>query len=711
MKKYFYILILLLAIESGLAQTKPKQSATEQSPTQSEMQELMKEAQSEMDKLSDEDKKAMEEMGIKVPSFNDVPDVSDQQLKEAYENEMRIVPVLDNERIASISKIPLSDAQLPAYLEKIHMQLGVKLGAGITAPSEKVYQWLKNEYKTATAVGNSGVGCWMMGKPELALYLLSKACIDDPTDADNLNNFSALLTMSGAEQLAIPLLNKLNSQFPDNSTILNNIGQAWFGLGDITKAQSYLDSAIRLCAYHPQANVTKSFIQESKGEKEEAVESMKRSVREAYSSDKEDRLRSLGYNLDGSDITWNFKPNPDPLGLGNFNHPAFPISVEQSVALEIDWQEFRGRCEQEIESLNFQLQAAEARMTEADNNRINENVSFVQNAVNTGNPEGQLTLLPFYAAKAMLKLKEMDKDGGNVYRIDKATKALAKYLETQSTLKQAYFDEMEKIAKEDAEQTGEGLPNEDFCPRYKGASDKFLMAYNPEWQQLNDDYLDKVRLQLNESMYWYQYIQWPEQFEVSQIGAKIAWLQALRNLDFESITKFLCVASPMPKGGKLGSFDDMHCMYHSESNLLIGKIISDCSKLEAKLDLDLFKKVLGVEVLKIAGKFKQGDKDGESFLDQFQSGSVEVGLKKTAGMSKGPLKAEAKLGGTGFVEIGKKGITDAGVKVVAEINLGTDVVDKDMAPIKEKSITIIGTESKLSIGGGYTNEVKVLKGI
>lgn len=80
----------------------------------------------------------------------------------------------------------------------------------------------------------------MMGKVEFALYIMGKACIDDPSNTDNRNNYAAMLSMCGAPQLAIPLLNSLNQRFPKNSTVLNNIGQAWFGLGDIDKANAYL---------------------------------------------------------------------------------------------------------------------------------------------------------------------------------------------------------------------------------------------------------------------------------------------------------------------------------------------------------------------------------------------------------------------------------------------------------------------------------------
>ncbi|HYE56416.1 MAG TPA: tetratricopeptide repeat protein [Chitinophagaceae bacterium] len=96
----------------------------------------------------------------------------------------------------------------------------------------------------------SATGLWLKGKTDMAVYLMGKATAADPYNTDNVNNYASFLTMTSAEEAALPLLQKLNRQFPRNSTILNNIGQAWFGLGDLDKAMKYLDSAVLMFAMH-----------------------------------------------------------------------------------------------------------------------------------------------------------------------------------------------------------------------------------------------------------------------------------------------------------------------------------------------------------------------------------------------------------------------------------------------------------------------------
>ena len=174
-----------------------------------------------------------------------------------------------------------------------------------------------------------------------ATYIMGKASQKDP-NPDNLNNYAAFLVMLGGEDLALPVLQKLNREFPKNSTIQNNIGQAWFGLGDLVTAEKYLDSAIMTIAWHPQANMTKAVIQENKGDKAGAVESLKKSVQGGYSTTKEDMLRKLGYKLDGKDVADDFNMPADPMGFDNWigRIPKFPKNHKEQLALQTEWETY-----------------------------------------------------------------------------------------------------------------------------------------------------------------------------------------------------------------------------------------------------------------------------------------------------------------------------------------------------------------------------------
>lgn len=246
--KSIIILSALLVVPFLLA-AQPKPKNADKPPTQKEIADMMKEMQKAVGEMSPEDKKMMDSLGIKVPTLKDIPKVTDKQLAEAFEEENRIVPVKDVKAIAGMSKTPLTIASLPAFLSATHSKVAAELQPQSKTKGEEVYQLVKAQHQSAAEAGNAAMGLWIMGKIELALYVMGKACTDDPTNVDNLNNYASMMSMSGAEQLAIPILDILNRQFPRNSTILNNLGQAWFGLGEIKKAEQYLDSVIRIYAY------------------------------------------------------------------------------------------------------------------------------------------------------------------------------------------------------------------------------------------------------------------------------------------------------------------------------------------------------------------------------------------------------------------------------------------------------------------------------
>src|SRR6185436_8485264 len=325
------VLILIVGLSIATAQTKGKKKEEEKPPTQKEMDEMMKEMQKAIGEISAEDKKTMDSMGIKLPDAKtmkkNMSGASDAQLKKAWEDENRIVPARDATRIATISTSSLTASSVGAFITNQHNFTASRLLPASKTLGEKIYAQLKAKGLNSAAIGNNAAGLWIMGRIQPALFIMGKVCTEDINNSDNLSNYASMLSMCGAEQKAIPILNYLNSKFPRNSTILNNLGQAWFGLGEISKAEKYLDSVIRIYAYHPQANLTKSFIAEFKGNKTEAIELVRNSLKHSYSQEKEERLKKLGHTLTSKDFSLPGKTKPDPLNLGGFNSPPFPKSV------------------------------------------------------------------------------------------------------------------------------------------------------------------------------------------------------------------------------------------------------------------------------------------------------------------------------------------------------------------------------------------------
>jgi len=170
--------------------------------------------------------------------------ISDQVMQQATDQDNdNDVPKRDQKRINSIRKKSLTDQELPSYIKSIHVQVEKTIPAKEMQEALKIYEETKSKWKSAAAVSNAAAGCWIYGHWEKALYLEGKACLENPNDPNNLNNYASYLTMVGAEHAALPILQYLVKKYPENSTIMNDIGQAWYGLGDIDEAKKYLESA------------------------------------------------------------------------------------------------------------------------------------------------------------------------------------------------------------------------------------------------------------------------------------------------------------------------------------------------------------------------------------------------------------------------------------------------------------------------------------
>ncbi|MBL0134599.1 MAG: hypothetical protein IPP79_11630 [Chitinophagaceae bacterium] len=88
---------------------------------------MMKEAQKALDEMDPEDKRMMDSLGIKMPSFKEVPNIGDAKLKKAFEDDTRLVPLKDNARIASIYKFPITESNVATYLSSTNVSVVSKL--------------------------------------------------------------------------------------------------------------------------------------------------------------------------------------------------------------------------------------------------------------------------------------------------------------------------------------------------------------------------------------------------------------------------------------------------------------------------------------------------------------------------------------------------------------------------------------------------------
>ncbi len=695
MKRFSFFIFSVFLGCFVFAQTKPKAKPKQNPPAQSEMEKMMKEAQMEMDNLDPETLRLMDSMGIKRPSFKNVPKVSDKQLKDAYENENRIVPKKDVDRIAAIPKT-VTDGRMGAYITSIQNKAAAVLKQDVKNMADKIYSYIKSNSKNSAEAGNMATGLWMAGKPEMAFYTLGKICAGDPANTDNLSNYASMLSMLDAQHLAIPVLNNLNAKFPKNSTLLNNLGQAWFGLGEIAKAEKYLDSVIRIYAYHPQANYTKSFIEESKGNTAAAVEAVKRSIKNTYTLEKENRLNKLNYKLKSNDVSWNFHMPQDPLGLEKFKWPAYPKNVAESELLEKEWAAFKNACRNKLEELKIQEKKAEKEM-------IAFNEQLTQQLLQAGNKGIMIDPVPRFAYKAMVKLKYLveGKDGSLEHNYKTKGEALANAYVQIASFEEILSNQMNVLEKKYEDQFGEGKPNpfEAACADDTKAKNAFLSSANTHLEEKSTDWLHFLRRKINDEVYYYQYTMWPEQFELAKIHAQITWLTSISGqvVKFKDKSPWCHDENSEAKPFKLQAFDDVACQYNDTMKLKIITITSNCSRMKSEFDFMFL-------------NYVRKDDFERAEDDTYISSTIKISAEAGKELSAGPLKVEAKVGGGVELEFGRQGLEDVVLIGEAKVGAGTNVMDEN-EKTESPGIGIAGKDAfPTTVEAGVEGRISIITG-
>ena len=677
-----------------------KNQKNEPTPTKAELKSMieeMEEMEEEEEEMDPEYAEMLKEMGLEMPDMkklkNTMMNMSEADLTKAWGNEGRVIPERNEARIVAAGSVKLTDATLQPYVSKVHGAVTARTGQVAASQAEQLLAAARNEGVSGSQIAN---GLWTFGSSVTAIVVLGKTLSESPGSPDNLNNYAAFLVMTGAEEAALPILNYLNSKYRKNSTVLNNIGQAWFGLGDLDRAAAWLDSALNSHPGHSQANYTKSVIQEHKGDKAGAAGSIRRSIKTAYSSEKEKRLNELGGTLKSADIIW-MPPLPqDPLGFGQMNWPGYPKSADESAYLNKEWEAFRAACSSRLARLSERYEAAEKAYEEGFDRRMKE---FIKPQSSMRLP---VSFMPF-ASKVKAKL-EYYSEADDKLEADRYMAQLQSLDEIQQTLheiEEIYGLEMQKLMDGPGRKIGEGSSRADmeaYCAEKDNITDRYLKSANTALEASNAKWIDYWRKTMSRMLNYHQYATGPEEFEMEKLRAQVMWLTMISGQEVRFGDK--CTFGPVqpqqkPKARQLADFYDMNCKQKSVMNLGIGTVTIECNKMTTTLDAKLLKFTV-----------KENMDDGAIIR-----GTAEIGYEVSAGKEVGPFKAEAKAGGAAFVEFDGTGITDAGVKVTASADAGTGVVTEGVdivTGVSDPSVTVIGAEARWGWNSGGSLEGKGL---
>ncbi len=676
MKKTFLLFLSISIVATVFAQKPTKEQMEKDKKAYAEE---MKKLNERLSKMDPKDKKAFDSMtnsigvGAKMKEANQQINYNAATTKR-INGATGLLPEKNTKAIACIAVTP-SNMGMAVFAGNTSKAIFAAVLPAAKNKANEIYIALKQKGAGSDELGNAATALWMAGRTQIALCLMAQACSNDANNTDNLSNYASMLTMMGAPEMAIPILNNLNVRFKKNTTILNNLGQAWFALGEIDKANNFLDSTLLLNPGHAQANETKCLIAEAKGNKTAAMAHAKAAFKQGATQQRKDKLTKLGYFPVASDYG-NFPPlnkSDDLLQLGGFTMPAFPKSVAESKALAPIWKQFRTDIDQQIKQLQkiteesnqlmlkqFELQ--QKQFMNAKNKAINNPGSVSQGEAM------QIVAAPMFAeemnARENIVLQNLQKKKQlTIQRIAEFTKG------DGAALRKKYQDAMNKINARWKNVGQGGSEHSDvICSDAVKASDEFLQSYNSMLEILYRDYLTAEKQLLNEMSYSSLYSTYPKMLPGIIAGLKMQWLRALsltqNGFNFESVTGYECTDDASGKGGKLTAFKDPNCNINSEFNVGLssfgGSIKLDCNGMTTTFNAA----ALGVTL--------NQDLDHAGFGDSFKNCTVSIGPKVSAGGKVGPLEASVTATAGADIEIDRNGISDVVVKggIEAEAGIG-----------------------------------------
>ncbi len=596
------------------------------------------------------------------------------------------LPIKDSKVLASIPKTTLNTTQLQTYIQKTIAVVTIKVSPKSIQDADEVARVFKTNYPSENYFSNGAKILWLSGANESALVLMGRAVQLDMSDAENLNNYAVILIQHGGGNLAIPILQNLNARFPGNSTILNNIGQAWFSIGEFTHASQYLDSAIKIFPIHSMANYTKAIIEEANGNKQAAIQNMKASIKAAYSDDKADRIEEMGGKLSSDDISWNLPRQKDEMGFGKLvaMRPAFYFSRSDIETLGPKWVAFTEACQSKIEALTKEM--AEVQSSPEPN-------SFSRPSI--------------FAKKAAKKRYLTAKEGEE--RTDRFFKAIRILNEQFEVIRASLLADMEAVAKQFPPPVGRGESPEEYkahqdaiCTAYKKAGDQLFELNKSLYDQIAP-FLTYIKVNITDQTYFAKYSYDSERsYKIEMLRNQIGflgYLGGISGMTSQMVAQPMCIdcgiiiengnctlepVKTMPLSMVLPDFDSIQCNTHGSFSIGKNGYFWDCNNESIKFD-----KEIGNLKLKIDYR--------ENWVKQTYSKNYEFIISKSIGSKNlGPLSAEATVGAGAYWVSSDKGVSDVGV-------IGTvDVTGKVGIGEQTRDIGSIGLEGRSSLMSGPT---------
>lgn len=668
-----------------------------QTPDKAEMQRALKEAQQLMQGLDPQTRQQLQD-ALRMAGAAQ-PGADEGRLPERRTAEL-----------AGISRQPLSPGALKAFVDKLPGRIAPALAAERRQRAEKIEaQALAAGGQSLSPLRSAANGLAALGAWPEALWLSSRLA-QLSGQAQDLSNLAAMLVLHQLEPAALPLLHTLDARYPNNSTLLNNMGQAYFQLGAQEEAERYLLAAVRRSPMHPQANAARARLQLARGDKAGAQASLHAALQGGYSPSKEQLLRQAGGKLVREDVAWKLPLPADPLGLQSARPSVYPESVEAlPMVIEL---ERTSRIAAEAEAARLSQRAAALPQTSAEQ-------------------AAAVLRMPFLHRSTQLMQIDAQRYGPQLEKLGRQKAELMLKLATKRREMDQQIAAIDERGRKQYANVAGGYQFDYSCGEVKKAMQDFLNQTVPGLKAHETELGELMRRQSNEQVYGSQFVMPAAEFQRAQLSAKASFtrgavgateaLGAVAGLVQQRRNACWRGAAPAPKAHKLPEFNDLHCQELAELNIPgVGRMSFRCDRTDVKLEPTLAPfeaawssrytgrgdemQLLRASAAISVDAFKFG---AHSEFDErgWQRGGVSATVgAELGGVKGGPLEIGVSAEVAGSLEFDRNGLSDVVVKAGLEAQASSVTAKTDEGG-RLKSGIKAGAESSISYNAGYNGEI------
>lgn len=667
-KKIVFILLLFFSSQFVFAQ-----------PTQAEIDKMMKQAQDLMKKYGGDStvKNAMKgQAGNNTAKANSLYN-SDPGSYGNVDNWK--FPAKNTALLSALPKKVFTKAELISFLNTLFEQLAKKLSTSVVSSVQAMTAKYKND---ANKMGDVAILGWYDNYTEEALLLIVKAAALNPGNEVLLNNCAAILNMGGIEQKAIPILKYVLQSYPNNSMLLNNIGQAYAGLGELDTAMFYFGRCLRITPDHAEACGTAGFIEESKGHIEKAVEYFEKAIKSGFSKSVYLKLRKLKKGYIRNLVRPRIKL-PEYFNLFKYDLPPQCISTTNALMAEAEHNAFRKMITQQAQKFGTMYnELAQKQMQRG---------MAIMNAGGVGrklNPN-EFMAQPYYELCQIMAdqvLTDYKKELGEFH-----TRTLKVFASDMATVEKEYKQKYDAMMGAFALRcpSGEGASHANCATEEEICSAKNALAntYLPKFASITNDMQEKgkriFRTYFDELVYWHYLSINPVNKDDFRMQYYYFIEQYLTTIGGICQTKIIkpCITTTITTSKEANVIKEMDCPIDFGIAFIVGSIELNCNEFT----------IAGGELLIF--EYVRNFKTRESTINIGIGAKIDLGKNFNVGIEE---YAFIKFDGNGRY-------SDAGIemKAGAEATLGTmGNGDKPLIGVKAEVGYAIGIESGITFDEG-----------